>query len=97
MIMNEKKIYKVQIFEELYTLLSDDPESFVLKAAELVDLIMKDVSCQSMISDPKKVAILSALRIADKLLNIEHDYSKLQQKAIALENYIDQELSIISV
>ena len=34
--MNEKKSYKVQIFEEQYVLVSDGPEAFVVKAAEIV-------------------------------------------------------------
>jgi cell division protein ZapA (FtsZ GTPase activity inhibitor) len=97
MIMNEKKSYKVQIFEEQYVLLSDESEAFVLKVAELVDAVMKEISHQSMITDPKKIAVLSALRIADKLLTSERDSLKDQQKKIALENYIDQELSILSL
>src|SRR5690349_18765877 len=97
MIMNEKKSYKVHIFEEQYVLLSDESEAFVLKVAELVDIAMKDIRHQSMITDPKKIAVLSALRIADKLLNLERDYLKDQQKKIALENYIDQELSMLSL
>jgi len=97
MIMNEKKSYKVQIFEEQYSLLSDESEAFVLKAAEIVDTVMKEISHQAMITDPKKIAVLSALRIADKLLNFERDYLKDQQKNIALENYIDQELSILGL
>ena len=94
MIMNEKKSYKVQIFEERYVLLSEESEAFVLKVAEIVDATMKEISQQSMITDSKKIAVLSALRIADKLLNIEKNYLQDQQKLIALENYIDQELSI---
>ena len=94
--MNEKKSYKVQIFEEHYVLLSDEAESFVLTAAEMVDAVMKEISKQSAITDPKKIAVLSALRIADKLLNFEREYHKEQQNKVALENYIDQELSILS-
>src|SRR5579864_8873279 len=97
MIMNEKKIHKVQIFEENYTLMSDDTESFVLKVAELVDMTMKEISRQTMITDSKKIAVLSALRIADQLLNCERNYTHDQQRRIALEHYIDQELSMLSL
>ena len=97
MIMNEKKIHKVQIFEEYYTLMSDDTESFVLKVAELVDMTMKEISRQTMITDSKKIAVLSALRIADQLLNCERNYTHDQQRRIALEHYIDQELSMLSL
>ena len=95
--MNEKKSYKVQIFEEHYVLLSDEAESFVLKTAELVDAAMKEIGQHASMTDPKKIAVLSALRIAEKLLNLEREHHKEQHKKIALENYIDQELSILSI
>ena len=95
--MNEKKSYKVQIFEEHYVLVSDQSEAFVLKAAEIVDAAMKEISQQSTITDTKKIAVLSALRIADLLLNVEKKYQQEQQKTVAIESYIDQELSNLSL
>jgi len=97
MIMNEKKIYKVQIFEEHYVLLSDEPESFVMKSAEMVDAIMKEVSHLSAVTDPRKIAVLTAVRIAHQLLKKEQDYDEGQEQRTALEKYIDQELSILSL
>lgn len=95
--MNEKKSYKVQIFEEHYVLSSDESEALVVKAAEMVDLAMKEISYQSAITDVKKIAVLSALRIADKLLHCEYEHDKNEQKMVALKNYIDQELSLLSL
>lgn len=95
--MNEKKSYKVQIFEEHYVLVSDESEAFVLKAAEIVDATMKEISQQSTITDTKKIAVLSALRIADLLLTIEKKYQQERQKTVAIENYIDQELSHLNL
>jgi cell division protein ZapA (FtsZ GTPase activity inhibitor) len=95
--MNEKKNYKVQIFEEHYVLSSDESETLVLKAAEMVDACMKEISHQSTITDSKKIAVLSALRIAEKLLNFEREYGKEEQKKLALKNYIEQELSLLSL
>jgi len=93
--MNEKKNYKVQIFEEHYVLTSDESETLVLKAAEMVDACMKDISHRSTITDSKKIAVLSALRIAEKLLHFEREYSKDCERTLALKNYIDQELSLL--
>ena len=45
--MNEKKSYKVQIFEETYVLSSDEPEALVVKAAEMVDASMKAMGLQA--------------------------------------------------
>jgi len=95
--MNEKKSYKVQIFEEHYVLSSDEPEALVLKAAETVDFAMKEISHHFAITDVKKIAVLSALRIASKLLQCEREYGNKEQRMIALKNYIDQELSLLNV
>ena len=95
--MNEKKNYKVQIFEEQYVLSSDDSETLVLKAAEMVDASMKEISHYSTITDSKKIAVLAALRIAEKLLSFEREQNKEHQKQSALKNYIDQELSLLSL
>lgn len=89
--MNEKKSYKVQIFEESYVLTSNGSESFILKAVEMVDSCMKEISQQNAIVDVKKIAILTALRIADQLLQNEHCYNKNEQRIMALKNYIEQE------
>lgn len=91
--MNEKKSYKVQIFEEYYVLSSDESEALVLKAAEIVDLAMKEISHHFAISDVKKIAVLSALRIASKLLHNECENDNKEQRMITLKNYIDQEIS----
>jgi len=95
--MNEKKSYRVQIFEEHYVLSSNESESLVLKAAEIVDASMKEISHQSTITDAKKIAVLSALRLAEKMLYFEQVHSKEQEKKVALKNYIDQELSLLSL
>lgn len=95
--MNEKKSYKVQIFEEPYVLSTDEPEAFIVKAAEIIDASMKEISHQFAITDVKKVAVLSALRIANKLLHGEREYATNEQKIVALKNYIDEELSLLSL
>lgn len=95
--MNEKKSYKVQIFEETYVLSSDEPEALVLKAAEMVDVSMKEISHKFAITDVKKIAVLTALRIADKLLHCEREHHKSEKIMVALKDYIEQELSLLNV
>ena len=95
--MNEKKSYKIQIFEEHYVLSSDEPEAFIVKAAEIVDASMKEISRHFAITDAKKIAILSALRIASKLLHCERDHANKEQRMVILKDYIDQELSLLDL
>ena len=92
--INEKKSYKIQIFEESYVLSSDEPEEMVLKAAEMVDRSMKEISHHFSITDAKKVAVLSALRIANALLHLENKDSSKEKQLVSLKDYIDQELSL---
>ena len=94
--MNEKKSYKVQIFEEPYVLASDQPEALVLKAAEMVDASMKEISHKFAITDVRKIAVLTALRIADKLLHCEREHAHNEQRITALKDYIEQELSLLN-
>ncbi|HSC24843.1 MAG TPA: cell division protein ZapA [Candidatus Babeliales bacterium] len=95
--INDKRSYKVQIFEEYYILSSDEPEALVIKAATMIDASMKEISNHFAITDVKKIAILSALRFANKLLRYEHEHDSNEQKIVALKNYIDQELSLLNV
>ena len=95
--MNEKKSYKVQIFEESYVLSSDESEILVVKAAEIVNTFMKEISHQCAITDVKKIAILSALRIANKLLHCEDEHRMNEHKMMSLKNHIDEELSLLNL
>lgn len=95
--MNEKKSYKVQIFEEHYVLSSDESEAVVMKAAEIVNTSMKEISQQFSVADTKKVAVLTALRVAAKLLQCEREHDKNEEKMVALKNYIDEEMSLLSL
>jgi cell division protein ZapA (FtsZ GTPase activity inhibitor) len=95
--MNEKKSYKVQIFEEPYVLSSDESEIIVLKAAEMVDNAMREISHQCGITDVKKIAVLAALRMANKLLDYDRQCVDKEQKMFALKNYIDEELSLLNL
>lgn len=95
--MNDKKAYKVQIFDEYYTLSSDEPEEFIIKTAHLVDTVMKDIDHQFVVTDQKKIAVLSAIRIASMFLKKEHEMLLDQNNQNALIHYIDQELSLLAL
>lgn len=87
----EKKKYKIDIFDQEYTLVSDEAEFLIKNAAIFVDSTMKEIQ-KTGIRDSKKIAVLTALRLA---IVVEH-YN--QQKKVMLEQErelvarIDQEL-----
>lgn len=93
--IHEKKNYKVRIFDDYYLLVSDEPEGVIQKAADMVDALMREIDNQATIADPKKIAVLAALRIADKYISVERLCEKEQHKKTALVDFIDQELSTL--
>ncbi len=89
---NEKKSYKVQIFGDDYTLISDESEQHIRKSAQLIDSLMTTIAHDSSINDPKKIVVLAALRIASVLLDIEQAAEEDDRKKAALIEDIEKEL-----
>jgi cell division protein ZapA (FtsZ GTPase activity inhibitor) len=66
---NEQKGCKVTIFNESYTLVTDEREELLtVQAASLVDTLMKEISQTYNFADHKKIAVLASLRLAHELL-----------------------------
>jgi cell division protein ZapA len=92
----EKKRYKIEIFGEEYTIVSDEQEDRIVKSAEMVDLLMKQIVESSQSADIKKVAVLVALRMANDALLLQQELESVQQKQEQLLKQVDQELLSIS-
>lgn len=88
---NEKKKYKIDIFEQEYSLVSDEAEFLIKNAAIFVDHTMKEIQ-KSGVRDSKKIAVLTALRFA--ILLEQHNQQKKVTQEIERELVarIDQEL-----
>jgi cell division protein ZapA (FtsZ GTPase activity inhibitor) len=78
--------YKVSLFGEVYTLVSDESENSLLSSAALVDNLMKEIAQQTRCTDTKRLAILVALHLAQQQSN---DQSKLM-------SLIDDELKFVN-
>lgn len=90
--MNTIKNYKVTIFGDQYTLASDEEHEVVLKAADIVDSLMKEIAQHSKISDAKKIAVLAALQIASKAAILESESEAVKRHKEKLIDRINQEL-----
>lgn len=84
--MDEIKKYVLTILDEQYSIVSDESETLVLKAAAKVDSLMREVVEKAPSLDKRKVAILAALRIS-----IENERSQQNSKSL------DDSLSCLSV
>jgi cell division protein ZapA len=89
---NEAKSYKVLIFGDHYNLVSDEPEDIVSRSASLVDLHMREIAHKLPTLDEKKVAVLSAVRLASQLLSSQLECESNKNKQEALVQFIDQQI-----
>lgn len=94
--INEQGCYKVSIFGDQYTLLSDEPSDRIVQAAQMVDALMKEMASSTKL-DAKGLAILAALHLANKTLDAEQEQQECLVKAKSLMYRIDQELDSLGL
>lgn len=94
--IHDMKKYQINVFEESFTIVSDDSEELVMDTVSYVNCLMKEISQKSAILDPKKIAILAALKIAGKMLKLESELDKTKKDEDHLLNLIEKEFSSLS-
>ena len=75
----QRKTVRVTIFNQNYSLAAagdDDVESL----ARSVDDLMHNVAQRAGVSDPARVAVLTALHLADRLRGLEQELSSLKER-----------------
>jgi cell division protein ZapA (FtsZ GTPase activity inhibitor) len=90
--MNGVKQYKVTIFGDHYSLMSDEPEERILKVASSLDAMMKEIADKSRLQDGKKIAVLAALKTAGLLNAFESEQEAIINHCQKLSALIDSEL-----
>jgi cell division protein ZapA (FtsZ GTPase activity inhibitor) len=99
--MIDKKVQdcKVSILGQEYCLVTNESEEHIARAAQVVDSMMREIAHGAARVDEKKSAVLTALRIASKLLKGEDNLRALEVAMCAIEEKqknlvadIDQEL-----
>ena len=81
----------VEIYDQKYSLVlkSSLPESEVQKLAEEVDARMRDISRQANTPDSLKVAVLTALHLAQELHELRRNCEqKTEEWSVALEQVL---------
>jgi len=92
--MQELRKYQINIFDETYTILSDESEQEINETVGMVDSLIKEITSKSSAIDSKKVAIFVALKIAGKFRALQFEYNKFNEKEKLLIQSIEKELSI---
>lgn len=93
----EVKSYKVNIFDDEYSLVTDESQEHISKSAAYIDSLMKEIAQKSSITDAKKLAVLAALRIASKTLNLEYYLTQRAEKEAELIEKLEQNLQDLTV
>ena len=85
--------YKVLINDDEFNLVSDEAQAHVLKSAERVDGIIRELSAKVTHIDKRRLAILAALQLASELLHAQDDLAKRKEKEDALVLFVDHSIA----
>lgn len=87
----ELKKYKARIFGELYPIVSDEDESFILDVVHKVDTIMKDIASKYESADTKKIAVLAALKATEELVALQEIMQQERQQSNKIMTLLNEE------
>ena len=88
----ETKKYKVDIFGDSFTIVTDESEKHVIESAKLVDSLMKEIAEKTNLTDIKKIAIFTAFQISSKLGKLESEVKDNKQIGEKLIGLIDKSI-----
>lgn len=72
----EMQRVKVEIFGDVYTLRTDDPEGLE-KIVEMVNFNMKAISQNIQSFSSSRIGVMAALKIAEDYMQLKKDYDEL--------------------
>lgn len=85
-----KRAVRVTIFKQAYTVRTTGDVADTEALAAGVDELMNRIADRIRIDDPSRVAVLTALHLADKLRSLERRAADLEERARALKLRGDQ-------
>ena|SRR3990167_1006388 len=85
---------KVTILNESFSLLTDESEESVQKAAQRVDDLVKEI-CASGINDMRKALILAALQCATDVIALENEKNELDAAHKVLASLVDKAIAFL--
>jgi cell division protein ZapA (FtsZ GTPase activity inhibitor) len=87
--MDEAKRFDIQLYGESYSIISDESEDKVFEVAKQVDDLMNLIARRTGLSDVKKIAVLTALKLAtnkNELENAAIGYDDTCKKLVDMVN-----------
>ncbi len=96
-ISDKDKVVKVVIFGEEYPIKGYADEEHILRVGSYVDKKMREIALRSKNRSPNKIAVLTALNLADELLSLDdkakEDIEKVEDKAKGILEMLDNSLA----
>jgi len=87
--MNEAKKYTIEILGNEYVIHSDESQEHIIHATACVQRFLDDIVAHNTHIDPKKAAVLAALRMASHIVHLEDKLSHTESKGKALVNELE--------
>lgn len=88
---SELKKYRARIFGDTYSIVSDEKEMLILESVKIVDNLMRDIADATDSVDAKKIAVLTALKLAIRAVNIEVIMEQEKRLSSRIMNVLDRE------
>jgi cell division protein ZapA len=92
--MSESPIVRVQIFGSEYQIASDTDTEHTREVARYIDRKMREVANNLSLRSVSKIAVLTAVNLADELFKAQNEGHKLEnvanERAIKLAQSVDQ-------
>ena len=85
----EKKLVRVTIFQQPYTLRSSGAAGETEALAEAVDQLMNQIASRGAGSEPTRVAVLACLHLADRLRHLERELDAQQTRLANLDEKLE--------
>jgi cell division protein ZapA len=96
-ISDKDRVVRVTIFGEEYSIKGHADENYIVRVAQYVDKKMRDIALKSKNRSPNKIAVLTALNLADRLLSLEdqskEDREHVEDKAKNILELLDGSLT----
>lgn len=83
--------YKLTIFGDQYSVVSDESHANINQAAAMVDTLMQEISSRLSQIDEKRIAVLVALQMASKVLALENQIDLTSDRHKELVDRIENE------
>lgn len=93
---NDQVQYKVNIFDEQYTLISDESRQHIVDSAQKVDELIKKIITKSSSVDVRRAAVFASLQVMSELIKLQAEVEKKVFKQDQLLSRIEQALIMLN-